>query len=90
MKVKQYRKKPVIIEAVLLTKVDGPDIAQWCNGRWMNLTGRGDRGEDISCVLIKTLEGEMRADLGDYVIKGLAGEFYPCKPDIFTQSYEEV
>ena len=39
---------------------------------------------------IKTLEGNMRADEGDYIIKGLRGEFYPCKPDVFEKKYEEV
>jgi len=40
--------------------------------------------------VIVTLEGEMRADLGDWIIKGVKGEFYPCKPDIFEATYEEV
>ena len=39
---------------------------------------------------ISTLEGDMQADYGDWIIKGIAGEFYPCKPDIFEQTYEEV
>lgn len=39
---------------------------------------------------IKTLEGVMTADIGDYIIKGVNGEFYPCKPDIFEKTYEEV
>jgi hypothetical protein len=40
------------------------------------------------CLYIETLEGRMRADLGDYVIRGVKGEFYPCKPDIFEATYE--
>ena len=42
------------------------------------------------CIDIQTLEGEMRANIGDYIIKGIKGEFYPCKPDIFKASYEDV
>jgi len=41
-------------------------------------------------IAIETLEGEMRATVGDYIIKGVKGEFYPCKPDIFEASYDEV
>ena len=84
----KYRKKPVVIEAELLNKKDGPSLADWCGGIWYNLTARGDRGEDISCIVITTLEGDMRAELGDYIIKGIQGEFYPCKPDIFEATYE--
>lgn len=40
--------------------------------------------------MIRTLEGDMRATYGDYIIRGVAGEFYPCKPDIFEQTYEEI
>jgi hypothetical protein len=41
-------------------------------------------------LVITTLEGRMRADIGDYIIKGVQGEFYPCKPDIFAETYEEL
>ena len=41
-------------------------------------------------IIIKTLEGDMRADIGDYIIKGVSGEFYPCKPDIFEKTYEPI
>jgi hypothetical protein len=41
-------------------------------------------------LVIKTLEGEMTASVGDYIIRGVNGEFYPCKPDIFSKTYEEV
>lgn len=46
--------------------------------------------EESPIVCIKTLEGMMTAKIGDYVIKGVQGEFYPCKPDIFNKTYEEV
>lgn len=80
----KYRKKPVVIEAV-----------QW----------RGDIESNIEIIklglsvepvpltdilLIETLEGKMKCDVWDYVIKGVKGEFYPCKPDIFEMTYEKV
>ena len=83
-----YRKKPVVIEARQLSRENGPELAAWSGGGWFSLFGRGDRGEDISHVSIQTLEGTMRADLGDWIIKGVSGEFYPCKPDIFAATYE--
>lgn len=86
----QFRKKPVVIEARQLVREDGPDLADWCGGKWLSLYGRGDRGEDISHIVIPTLEGDHRADLGDFIIKGVKGEFYPCKPDIFDATYEAV
>lgn len=83
--VKAYRKKPVVIEAV---KFNG-----WNFGAindWMFNT----KGIYPSCfkknMTIKTLEGNMTASVGDYIIKGVKGEFYPCKPDIFEQTYEPI
>lgn len=78
----QYRKKPVVIEAKLFETVrDGSLIAEWCDG-----------SNEVSPhqIQIKTLEGVMTANLGDYVIQGVQGEFYPCKPDIFESTYEAV
>ena len=83
-----WRKRPVVIEARQLDRQTGPRVAEWCGGQWCDLYGRGDRGEDISCVYVETLEGRMRADLGDWIIKGVKGEFYPCKADIFAATYE--
>lgn len=76
---KKYRKKPVVIEAMKLTRERAEIIRAWCGGE-------GDAGG----VLINTLEGTHLAAWGDYVIKGIKGEFYPCKPDIFKATYEEV
>lgn len=88
MKAEQYRKKPVVIEAVELT-IDGDttfdEITEWCNGVAYTPDLLKNVGIDI-----KTLEGTMRANLGDYIIKGVKGEFYPCKPDIFEATYEPV
>jgi len=78
---KQYRKKPVMIEATLYTGDNGQEIGLF--------VGEADRNEDNQ-FLIHTLEGTMAADPGDYIIKGVQGEFYPCKPNIFAATYEEV
>lgn len=76
----KYRKKPVVIEAMLLTEDNRHDVGKWCKAEAMYYEG----------IDIKTLEGTMRASLGDWVIKGVQGEFYPCKPDIFDATYEAV
>lgn len=83
-----YTKKPVTIEARQLERGNGAELAGWSGGTWHSLYGRGDNSEDISHVAINTLEGWHRADLGDWIIKGVKGEFYPCKPDIFEMTYE--
>ncbi|HEX3781699.1 MAG TPA: hypothetical protein VHX38_18710 [Pseudonocardiaceae bacterium] len=78
----RYRKKPVEIEAMRFESVnDGSVIATWCGGA----NEKSPEGIDIP-----TLEGTMRANLGDWVIRGVAGEFYPCRDDIFEATYERV
>lgn len=84
------RKKPVEIEYEQLTRDNGRRLAEWCHGQWIDLYARGDNGEDISHIVIYTLEGTMRANLGDYIIRGVKGEFYPIKEDIFRATYEPV
>lgn len=81
----QYRKKPVVIQAI---QWDGnADTANKFIGEsygvdW-DYINSDDRG-----ILIPTLEGTMKCNLGDWIIKGVNGEFYPCKPDIFEKTYE--
>ena len=85
--IKKYRRKPLIIEAVIWKASKN----SWDNIMAMGLDGHcspGEMGSDT--FYIETLEGKMKADIGDYIIKGTKGEFYPCKPDIFEQIYEEV
>ena len=79
----RYRKLPVVIEAVQCT---GGNILEICN-----FTGKcgGELIKDGE-LYIKTLEGVHHASIGDYIIRGVKGEFYPCKPDIFAKTYEEV
>lgn len=84
--VKRFRKKPVEIEAVRFAanlNQHGMDMLV----SWMRENG-GDAHHDGTSIYINTLEGQMRADVGDYIIRGLKGEFYPCKPDIFQASYD--
>lgn len=61
-------------------------VAAWCKG---SIKGVALPIED-QVIDIYTLEGEMRADMGDWIIKGVEGEFYPCKPGIFAKTYEPV
>lgn len=81
----KYRKKPVVVEAL-----------QWLGTSTLEGIERLDTGavksirRDNHQLRIQTLEGEMRADPGDWIIKGIKGELYPCKPDIFDATYELV
>lgn len=88
----QYRKKPVVIKAI---KWDGSATSTIRIERFvgqeleMKPVPVGGALEDAR-LYIPTLEGVMEASIGDYIIKGIKGEFYPCKPDIFAATYEEV
>lgn len=86
----KFRKKPVEVEARQLTDENAGEIAQWINANGHDATVRGgDSGGSCGgTVLIRTLEGTMTADVGDMVIQGVHGEFYPCKPAVFADSYE--
>ena len=79
-----FRKKPVVIEAREFTVETMRDVAAWCAGEW-----RYENGDEFKpYIAIKTLEGTMTADVGDWIIRGVNGEFYPCKPDIFAATYD--
>ena len=86
----KYRKKPVVIEAVHYNGTNLAEIEAFTSGKAEQrlLAGPG-RGMHQGLV-IHTLEGDMRAAEGDYIIRGVQGEFYPCKPDIFDATYEPV
>jgi hypothetical protein len=83
----QYRKKPVVIEAVQFTGYNRREVLQFI---YPSMSEDGLRGAEVAAlpVVIGTLEGDMTADPGDWVIRGVKGEFYPCKPDIFAATYE--
>ena len=76
-----YRKRPVTIQAIQFTLDNHHEVMCFIKGN-----SRLEKGS----IFIPTLEGEMRADKGDWIIKGVHGEFYPCKPDIFEKTYEVV
>lgn len=88
LKLNKYRKKPIVIEAMQYTG----DYDSFCIIQ--DFVGSAfipyAMNEDSRTVGIKTLEGNMTANVNDYIIKGVNGEFYPCKPDIFEKTYEKV
>ncbi len=80
----KFRKKPIVIEAV-----------QWLGDNFAQVAALSDDifgpyGQENAHLEIQTLEGRMRTDHGDWIIRGVRGEVYPCKPDIFEKSYESV
>lgn len=93
----RYRKRPIEIEAVQFTGDNEYEIAKFMGipiaGLQMSVDTvfrtDGDYRENTH-IHINTLEGTMTANCGDYIVKGVKGEFYPCKPDIFSETYEEV
>lgn len=93
--VSPYRKRPVTIEAVRLRRDNYQDVAAWSDARITNSIMSDQYGEPIPektvvALEIKTLEGRMIANIGDWVIRGVQNEFYPCKNDIFLATYEPV
>ena len=80
----KYRKKPVVIDAHQLG--DPFDLMRWRE----QFNGASEWEFRDGYLLIPTLEGVMRAEFGDFIIRGVKGEFYPCKPDIFAATYEPV
>ncbi|MEU4225816.1 hypothetical protein AB0F17_16100 [Nonomuraea sp. NPDC026600] len=80
----RFRKRPVEIEAVQWT---GDNVNElWDAFSAENIYGPTEKNPDW--LIITTLEGDMRANVGDWIIKGVQGELYPCKPDIFEATYE--
>ena len=77
----KYRKKPVVIEAIQWTGNNEEEILDFCQGK-SSYTAENNE------ITINTLEGIMYASCGDFIIKGVHGEFYPCKPEIFAKTYE--
>ena len=84
-----YRKKPVVIEAVQWDGTNQGEIAKFMKTPIRTKTSP-EEGNPSGKITIETLEGDMTASVGDFIIKGVQGEFYPCKPDIFEKTYEEV
>ena len=96
----KYRKKPVVIEAFQMTEERRWDNSEW--PVWLNIawnTPVGEEGsvwcgrldgfvEGADILYCGTLEGPYRIDWDDYIVQGVKGELYPCKPDIFEETYE--
>ena len=79
--IKKYRKKPVVVEVVQWTGDNIDEVLEFGQGKIKYINGKPT---------IETLEGTLTASKNDYIIKGIKGEYYPCKPDVFANTYEEV
>ncbi|MBN0039368.1 hypothetical protein JN535_04160 [Cellulosimicrobium cellulans] len=86
----RYRKKPVEVDALLFDGTNGAEVARWCGGQFYAESKASDPTDVSQVVKIPTLEGTMFARVCDFVIRGVQGEFYPCKPDIFGATYTLV
>ena len=90
----KYRKKPVVVEAIQWTGQNHREMWNFLTGKpgdYLSADGDNfyiDHSRVEGGLVIKTLEGEHIASIGDYIICGVNGEFYPCKPDIFEKTYE--
>lgn len=82
----KFRKKPVVIEAIQWDGKNFKEILDFVGG----IEHRDLLAFHQNDLHIKTLEGEHKANINDWIIKGVKGEFYPCKPDIFEETYEEA
>lgn len=92
--VEKYRKLPVVVDVLQFKDHNHQEIESFCGDKVKvcieDSAWQVGKGIPHDWLEIKTLEGIMRADDGDYIIKGVNGEFYPCKPDIFKKTYEKV
>ena len=93
---RKFRKKPVEIEAIQWTEDNAQEVFEFLGypGRMdkntSHITSKNFFWNSSNGLWILTLEGQMHASKNDYIIKGVQGEFYPCKPDIFLMTYDEV
>jgi len=90
---KKFRKKPVVIEAIQWTGDNLEDIIKFTGLHHSALKWTWEEYQEVvrqEGLKIFTLEGSYMATIEDYIIKGIKGEFYPCKPDIFEETYDEV
>ena len=89
----KYRKKPVVIDAIRWVSDNLEHVIEFVDGSKPDMYGSWARYVDITQTVgfkISTLEGVMTVQLGDWIIRGVKGEYYPCKPDIFDSTYEPV
>lgn len=85
--IKKYKTRPCEIEVIKWDGNNFKEIAEFTNHKAIMMLMYSSRSYEL---VIETLEGNMMANVGDFIIKGLKGEFYPCKPDVFHKKYEEV
>lgn len=95
----KYRKKPVVIEAFQMTparRADNSEWPQWMHQAWNKNAGQPGallnqiEGSSDGPLCIETLEGRMKVNWNDFIIRGVKGELYPVRDDIFRETYEEV
>jgi len=87
----KYRKSPVEIEAIQWSGNNEQEINKFSGGKVnRHIAYEGNTPIETDYLSINTLEGTMTANINDYIIKGVKGEFYPCKPDIFALTYDKV
>lgn len=85
----RYRKRPVVVEAVRVDEVLDADYGTVLP-EWLLAALAGEVVLLVDAVIIGTREGSMRGDRGDWIIRGVQGELYPCKPDIFEATYKKA
>lgn len=85
----KFRKKPVVIEAEQYNGTNSSEIVKWADDHNSTIVEFAHESDGYR-LIIPTLEGDMEVRPGDFVIRGVKGEFYPCKPDIFEATYELV
>ena len=96
--IKKYRKKPVVIEAIQWDGTNNNEVLDFCDKaefqyvirKPKNIFSNKRERYVMMALFIQTFEGLHEASIGDYIIEGVNGEFYPCKQDIFKKTYEEV
>lgn len=87
----RYRKKPVEVEAIVWNGSNVDEIKVFCGeSAHFDIQTMDATNETHHFLYINTREGKMYASIGDYIIKGVNGEFYPCKPDIFEKTYDAI
>lgn len=84
MEPNKYRKRPVVVEAIQWTGKNYKDILEFAGKKIVHYF------QGVEVLMVRTLEGDMFASRGDYIVKGIRGEVYPCKPDVFQETYEEA
>jgi len=86
----KYKKKPTIIEAIQWDGSNINEVIDFTKDKSNIVVERHTYTQASARVIIHTLEGDMEASIGDYIIRGVKGEYYPCKPDVFDMTYDPV